>query len=122
MNIIVKFILLNLMLPPLMTCLIETPIIRKMLRIDSILYIVCVNLVTNIPFVLTELTISYFNGNAAMIFVGVMEVAVIPISEALLFYQLKKDMKKCLIGSYISNAVSFSAGMVLSILMRIIGL
>lgn len=120
-RILIQFILLNFLLPPVLTCLIETPIVYAVLKLKNILYIICVNVLTNLPFITVEmLLVNYVpdSKTIVLIYIAMMEAFVIPLSEALLFCLLKDEKKKCFMVSYLANASSFLAGLLLSAIIR----
>lgn len=120
---LITVILVTFVMPPVLTCAIETPIIKKFLKVESILYICAVNVLTNVPFGMGSILIwNLFGSSYYYVYVALCEALIIPISEALLFIQVTDNKKRCFIGSYLSNAVSFLTGILVHFLLSKTGL
>lgn len=102
-----------------LTLAIEYPIIYCTGITRNGRYIVAVNALTNVVFntgTLLFYVISFVRSNEPGIFIWIllMELAVIPISEALLYMKVSKaSKKKVVLVTYIANIMSFLIGLVI---------
>lgn len=120
------YILAPILMPILMlagtiglTLVIEYPIIYGMGITKNGRYIVAVNALTNVVLnsgTLLIYAISFVRSNEPGIFIWIllMEFAVIPISEALLYIKVSEaSKKKVVLVTYIANILSFLIGLVI---------
>lgn len=105
---------------PLLTCLTEIPVVKKSGVSSDIRYIAAVNIFTNLFLNCGSVFInSYFGHNAYIIWVTVLEIIIIPVTEALLYIPVsERKFRFILLISYVSNALSFGAGMIISFLSK----
>lgn len=100
--------------PPLLTVLIETPIIFVALKLKNIPMIAAVNVLTNVVFSFVYVLFELKMPGYLYIYVILSEAFVIPVSEALLYNMIVKKTKKCFICSYLANICSFGIGLIIS--------
>ncbi len=115
-------ILVTLVVPPVLTCLVETPIVKKLLRFENILYICAVNILTNVTLNVLSFVIFLKIPSVYYLFLAVSEALLIPISEAALFMLISDKKIKCIWVSYLANAASFLAGIITNVILKAIGL
>lgn len=115
-------VLVTLVVSPILTCLVETPIVKKLLHFDNILYICAVNVLTNVILNLCCYAVVWLRPSDYYLFLVISEALLIPISEAALFMLVSDMKKRCLRVSYLANAASFSAGMIMNVILKAIGL
>lgn len=114
-------ILVTLVLSPMLTCLVETPIVKKLLHFDNILFICAVNVLTNVALNVICYAIIWWMPSVYYLFLAVSEALLIPISEAALFMLATDKKRRCIWVSYLANAASFSFGMILNAVIDRIG-
>lgn len=119
---LIAVILAAFVMPPVLTCVTETPIVKKLLKIDSILYICAVNILTNVILNVSGFFIYRIEESLLNPFVAVSELIFIPVSEAILFMLVSDDKKRCFWVSYLANAVSFSVGLLVNYIIKKTGL
>lgn len=104
-----------LIIAPVVTCLLEVPIVRGFKVTSNVKYIILVNLLTNYVLNIGAVLIYRWLGNTAYIVWNAgFEALLIPLSEAFLYKQIS-DRKPgyIILISYLANAVSFGAGLLL---------
>ncbi len=99
----------SLLLAPILTCILEVPIIRAFRIVRDNKYIIAVNVLTNL--ILNVVSMLLQDDAAWILF---MELLAIPLSEAFLYKQIsKKGWKQIIPVSYLANAVSWGIGYVI---------
>ena len=106
------FVFRNFIWPPLLTCIVEIPIIYFGLKLKNIPMIAAVNVLTNVLFSSIFVFLEFKALPFLWWYTALMEIFVIPISEALLYNMIVERRGKCFVLSYIANACSFGVGMI----------
>ena len=103
--------------PLFFTFLIEVPLISAWLIRDvKPGCSMAVNALTNVPFNLILSFITGFTGLGTQrtVYMVLCEFIIIPVSEGLLYSKLSdRSLRRCMISSYIANAVSFGLGLLI---------
>ena len=108
-----------LIIAPLLTCLIETPIIRAFKITKNTKYIIAVNLLTNYTLNLIGIFINTGSKSAYIVWVAICEAIAIPLTEAWLYSKISdSEKKKIVFASYVANASSYLLGVILSLILR----
>lgn len=106
------FVFRNFIWPPLLTCIVEIPIIYFGLKLKSIPMTAAVNVLTNLLFSSVFVFLEFKFPAALWWYTAAAEIFVIPISEALLYNMVVERPAKCFIFSYIANGCSFGIGLI----------
>lgn len=108
-----------LLIAPLLTCIIETPIIYSFKITKNIKYIIAVNLLTNYVLNLVGGVLYTKALTGYYVWVAVCEACVIPLSEAWLFSKISdKGKGKIIFASYVANVSSFLMGLLIEFILR----
>lgn len=114
-SFVLKELIYFFILPPALTCLIEIPIVYFALKLKNCLFIGAVNVATNLTLQFLAIAVQYAFPGGRALFIIIMEIAVIPVAEALLYSFLSERTGKCFLVSYIANAASFTVGLLIGL-------
>ncbi len=107
--------LLILLFAPLLTCIIELPIIRAFKITRSNIYIIAVNVMTNLILNTVSVVFGMYFQKARLPWVIICEALLIPVGESELYNVISDaGRKKVYIATYIANAVSFLIGLAIT--------
>ncbi len=104
-----------LLFAPLLTCIIELPIIRAFKITRSNIYIIAVNVMTNLILNVVSIILGMYFNVARIPWIVVCEVFLIPVCESELYNAISEaGRKKVYFATYIANAASYFIGLVLT--------